>query len=127
MIRLGNFAVSSSDHLGANHNKISPVDLVMDNFVPKYSCTYKYTPVPAGNHRPTCLRYTVKHRPPIIIQICSSRCVIVSQPLKWLRLYMMYNCCPQRTTNIHDGHTLRTFKTTSEIILIFLRRRFALF
>lgn len=35
---------------------------------------------PARNHRPTGLWYMVKHHPPIIIQICSSRCAKVSQP-----------------------------------------------
>ena len=39
MIGLGNFAVSSFDHLWANHNKISPFDLVMDKSVQMYSRT----------------------------------------------------------------------------------------
>ena len=64
MIRLGNFAVSSSDHLWANHNKISPVDLVMDNFVPKYNRTYKYTPVSCGEppSHGTMVKYSVPYK-----------------------------------------------------------------
>lgn len=59
MIGLENFSESSFDYLWANHNKISPVDLVIDKFVQNTTVPTGTHPLPTGNHRLTELRYVV--------------------------------------------------------------------
>lgn len=59
MIGHGNFPLSSFDYLWANHNKISPVDLVIHKFVQNTTVPTGTHQFLTGNHRLTRLRYVV--------------------------------------------------------------------